>query len=77
MQTILNHDLVDVWKVSPEGYADLRMHNNLYEQMRDKFPECKVLHPSVEALVREAETMMEKQRLNATWFEDYVSMNNY
>ena len=50
------------------------MHNDLYEQMRDKFPECKVLHPSVEVLVREAEMMM-KGRLNATWFEEYVSLS--
>ena len=75
MRTLLTHDLVDVWKVTAD-HADIRLHRNLYEQVRDKFPECSVLHPCVESLVKEFEQSMVKGKANVTadWFDNYVSL---
>ena len=73
---LLSHDEVDVWAVTGE-HADVRLHYSLYQSMRDKLPECTVLHASVETLVQQWERNMEEtSNLNKTvgWFEEYVSV---
>lgn len=71
IRAVVDHDYTDVWAIGADGTVDFRMDGDFFQQIRGAFPECVVV-ADVETLVRDAEKMM-KGRLNATWFEEYVS----
>ncbi len=55
-------------------HADIRLEEQLFNTLRDDLPECSVLHPSVESLVREFELDMVKNRNTPNdWHQSYVS----
>lgn len=63
-----------MWSVTAD-HADIRLNSSLFQKMRVRFPECSVLHPSVESLVQEFEQAMEqrsKANTSLDWFEKYV-----
>ena len=72
-QDLLELDGLDVWAITPDGSADIRMKRELYRELKVVYPECSILHSSVEELVREAEREMRPKNLTADWFEEYVS----
>ena len=76
-QDLLELDGLDVWAITPDGSADIRMKKELYRELKVVYPECSILHSSVEELVREAEREMRPKNLTADWFEEYVSLNGH
>ncbi len=62
-----------MWGVTGE-HADVRLQYSLYQTLRNKLPKCTVLHANVETLVQQIEKTMEnRSKVNAEWFEEYVS----
>lgn len=69
--SLLSNEKVDVWTVNPH-HTDIRMEEQLFNELRDTLPGCSVLHSSVESLVRDFEQGM----MNAPqedWHQSYVS----
>ena len=73
LRTLVDHDYTDVWRIAADGSVDIRMSKRFFAQIHPKFPECTVLEYDLEELVRRTEAQILKGRLNATWFEAYVS----
>jgi len=72
----MNGEAIDVWKVSPDGDVDFRVHRDLFKGMKKEFPSCKEAG-NVEDIVRKFEKLVFENTNNRTkaaeWFEEYVS----
>ena len=72
IQEFVNDDHVDVWRITADGEADIRVSQELfmspaYARIR---PECAKI-ADIETLVQRAENMT-FTGLKAEWFEEYV-----
>jgi len=72
LRPLLEHNNTDVWGAGPDG-IDIRMHEDLYQQIHLHFPECSLKVRDLEAFVRDWEKKSMQHRVDATWFEEYVS----
>ena len=76
IKNFLQSDDVDVWRVTPDGMADIRINKHLLQgNCTEAQTKCTMV-ANVEALVQEFEKMTtrtKKKGLKAEWFEEYVS----
>ena len=70
----MEHNNTDVWGAGPDG-VDIRMHETLYQQIQLHFPECALKVENLEDFVRAWEKKNMQHRVDATWFEEYVSVH--
>ena len=54
LRPLMEHNNRDVWGAWPDG-IDIRMHEDLYQQIHLHFPECSVKVRDLEAFVRDWE----------------------
>uniref|UniRef100_A0A1X7V284 Peptidase M14 domain-containing protein n=1 Tax=Amphimedon queenslandica TaxID=400682 RepID=A0A1X7V284_AMPQE len=74
IKNFLQSDDVDIWRVTPDGMADIRIDKHLLqENYTEAQTKCSMV-ANVEALVQEFEKMTtrtKKKGLKDTWFEEY------
>lgn len=69
----MDDDSLDVWAIRGDGSAEVRVSREVLPRLYLQFPWCSVAVEDMEAFVREAEAKMTPTRVNASWFEEYVS----
>ena len=76
MKEFLQRDDVDVWRVTPDGLADIRINKNLIQGADIVTKQCTAV-ADVEALVQQFENMTASVKLHGQakqeWHEEYVS----
>ena len=71
IDSLLQNDYVDVWQISADGMADIRLNKDMLQSASfvDVIAKC-TKKADIETLVQRAENMMSKSQLD--WFEAYV-----
>ena len=71
VDSLLQNDYVDVWQISADGMADIRLNKDMLQSASfvDVIAKC-TKKADIETLVQRAENMMSKSQLD--WFEAYV-----
>ncbi len=72
IQLLLSDDSLDVWVVGADGSVEFRVSGEDSVWIQKRLPSCSVVVSDMEAFLREAEEMA-KPRVNASWFDAYVS----
>ena len=71
IDSLLQNDYVDVWQISADGMADIRLNKDMLQSASfvDVIAKC-TKKADIETLVQRVENMMNKSQLD--WFEAYV-----
>ena len=71
VDSLLQNDYVDVWQISADGMAAIRINKDMLQSASfvDVIAKC-TKKADIETLVQRAENMMSKSQLD--WFEAYV-----
>lgn len=72
MLQFLQDDYVDVWQVTADGMADVRVAKSRFDTLVPR-PQCTLLIRNVEEYVRRMENVTVSSTA-AEWFEEYVSI---
>ena len=77
MKEFLQSDDVDVWRVTPDGMADIRINKDLIQGADIIMKQCTAV-ADVEALVQQFENMTTSSKPHGQaqqeWHEEYVSL---
>lgn len=76
IKQFLQSDDIDVWRVTADGMADIRINKDLLQKdssYAEANTKCTII-ANVEALVQQFEKTSKKSGVKASWFEEYVRM---